>query len=236
MSISKREKTLIVMVLILAVLCVYYIFFLKPYMDDMSELTVQKETKQIQVDTSTQQKRQIEELDRKIAEKKADISSFSQDISQGLDQPPILVYLEKTVNEHAKKMMFSFERVKQVGQMTICPVNITMISSYDGLKKVLSAFSEGKYVIRVTELSAMHSSQYSNQEQPVVYDPATDEEAAANVMTQPEPQSPTIDIGIDNPIEVTLSIEVFSIAGEIPADKTYEFDSGDLQYGGDIFY
>ena len=235
MSISKREKTLIIIVLALAVVCVYYIFFLKPYMDQIGDLNIERTTKSIEVGSGEQTSGQIATLENQIAVLKDDIGAYSENIAQGFDQPPVLVYLEETVDKSAKKMMFAFGRIKQVGQMNICPVTVTMVSSYEGLKEILDELASETMVIRVTSLDVMRSEGAEDPaDEDEVYDPSADPAETGGSDTQYQTLNDSL--GVDDPLDVTLTLEIYSLGGEIPADTVYTFDEDNHMYGGDIFY
>lgn len=188
MNISKRERTLITIVLILAVIAAYYVFFLKPYIDDFGELSSQRTTKSVDLETKTMQQAQVDKLDEQIAGLTEEIESTIANIPQGFDQPPMLVYLEETVNTHAQKIAFTFKHPEMDGQMTITPVTISMYSSYDGLKAILQEFSSGKYVIRVTGMRAgIVVDSFDRPEVPAVQDDDT-AEPAQDESPQPERQ------------------------------------------------
>ncbi|MDD5018645.1 MAG: hypothetical protein PHO15_11175 [Eubacteriales bacterium] len=224
MNMTKREKTLVFFVLILAVVGAYYLLFLKPYLEDMSDILVEKANKEILVTTNDQQEQKVKLLEDDIAALETELADYSGGISQGFDHPPVLVYLEETVNEYAQKVMFYFDDVSEFGQMEVCPVTVTMSGTYEGMKSILEAFSDSEYFIKVTSLSAVCSSTIQAAQTDEVYDPSQTEEPA-----------PEIPVASDT-LDITLTLEFYSMAGDIPEDKTYEFDDVSFQYGGDIFY
>lgn len=227
MNISKREKRLIVIVLVLAVLCVYYIYFLKPYFDDMSELRAQTSSKQALLDTNEQQLNKIKQLDKEIDEKENQLKDYSVNLSQSFDQPPVLVYLEKIITENAKKTEFAFSEISKFEQLEICPITITMISTYDSLKIILEELSDDEYFFKVTSLDAIVVQAVPVEVINQVYDPDLGEYTEIITMQTPEDS---------DLIEVTLSLEYYSNSGEIPQGTTYTFDNDSYNYGGDIFF
>jgi len=230
MSISKRERMLVVFVLVLALMCAYYLFFLKPYMEEINGLEIDKSTKQLLVTTNSEQAARINQLDEQIAENEAIVDGYSVMISQGCDQPPMLVYLEETINAHAEKVMFAFADVRQYGALEVTPVTVTMVCSYEGLKDLLSALSEDEYFIKVANLHVAYS---AIVEAPEIDDTTGADDTAELDAADTQPPEVVV-IGYD--LNVTMELEVYNLAGEIPADTVYTFDDDFKEYGGDIFF
>ncbi len=227
MNISKREKRLIIIVLILAILCVYYIYFLKPYFDDMRDLASAKSSKEALVLANEQQLSRIALLDSQIEEKEKEIEDYSVSLSQGFDQPPILVYLEKVITQNAQKVMFEFGDVTTYEQLEICPITVTMKSTYNELKAILDELSNDEYFIKVTSLNAIITDAVPVEVVSKVYDEVLGE--YTEIITTQIP-------GGANMLDVTLSLEFYNNAGDIPPDTDYEFDDSSIGYGGDIFF
>lgn len=231
MKVSKREKSLLLVVLLLAIVCAYYLLFLKPYLSEMSELTIQKANSETRVQTYTQLKNNVDIINEQIEEKKLEIVEYSDDILIGIDQPPILVYLEKAVGRYAQKNMFIFGPPEYSGQMSSSPVQVTMLTTYDGLKGFIEEITNSEYIINVSNIQAVVAS----TSQP---DSLTEEEVGDTSDNEPEKVNtgvPAID-NTDNLLEVTLELNVYSMYGEAPSDKVYPFDNKSYNYGGDIFY
>ena len=167
MKVSKRERTLLVIVLMLALVSAYYLLFLKPYLSEMSELNIELANSETQAQTYAQLKVNIDNIDAQIEQKRSEIDEFSHEIDAGFDQPPVLVYLEDTVGKHGQKNMFNFGLSEQVGQMIISPVTITMVTTYDGLKGFISDVTEGEYIIKITSIEAMVSAPMENTNEQV---------------------------------------------------------------------
>lgn len=222
MNMTKREKTLVAVVLVLAIFFAYFMFFLKPYLAEMDDLTAQKDNKELLVTTNNQKQIQVNNLDNEIAETEKLIEGYSIGISQGGNQPTMLVFLEDTINSYAQKVMFYFDTVKPVGQLESCPVTITMVATYSGLKNILEAFSDSEYYVKVTSLQTTSAStvQTTQTTEYEVFDPTG---------------TPAVTVSAKNSLDITLTLEFYNLSGEIPANTVYPFDDTH-QYGGDIFY
>ena len=235
MSMSKRERTLVTVVLILALVCAYYLFFLKPHIEEMNTLLMDQSSKEMLVLTYDEQAARLNQIDAEIAENEALATSYSDTISQGFDQPPMLVYLEETVNAHAEKVMFAFKDQKAYGQLEVTPVTATMICSYDGLKSLLSALAEEEYFIKVTNMNVNYSPIYEEADtDDGTVDGTVDGTIDGTVDgTNDEAETQLTVIGYN--LNVTMELEIYNLAGDIPPDTEYTFDDDFQQFGGDIF-
>ncbi len=222
MNMTKRERVLVFLVLVLAVVCLYYIFFLKPHMDQMRSLNDDISSKEMVVSTKQQQLQIINALDKSIAENEEKLSTESTHITVGMDQPAILVYLNETVSQHAQKVSFTFSEGQQAGQLIVYPVGITMVSDYEGIKNTLAALSDGTYLIKVVSLNIAAET----KQEPAAETPQDEDDQP------PSPPLPTSPVITD--LNVTLMIEFYSQPGELPDAASHEFAEG-YQYGGDIF-
>ena len=256
MKVSKREKTLLFIVLLLALVGAYYLLFLKPYLAEIGELNGQLANSKAQVSTYAQIKVNVDNVDEEIAKKQAEIEEFSGYISTGFDQPPVLVYLEDTVGKHGQKNMFVFGIPEKVGQLIISPVTITMVTTYDGLKGFITDVTGGEYIISVTSIEAMVTSaieedvaappgdQTDLTTGDVVETPGDQTDLTAGdviVPVTPVPSGEKSEGAImvensDTLINVSIQLEIYSMSGVVPEDKEYIFGNGSYNYGGDIFY
>ncbi len=219
MTMTKREKTLVLILLVLIVICAYWLLFLNPYIEDMKTLKTKTEEKQTELYNKSQQQLKNDELIKSLSGKEQQVADLSAGIAHGYDQPAILVYLEKTVKEHADKQTFAFGETRQTGLMIACPVTVTMQSSYDGLKSVLSELADGEFFVKVIGVGA----QQGAEEDVTTTETAEDGEAVSSTTTKPSDK-----------LNISLNLEFYCMVGDIPADTAYQFDSGH-EFGGDVF-
>lgn len=221
MTMTKREKVLVSIVLVMAIVCFYFLFYLKPNMDELRLLSSDIADKEALASSVMQQKQIIASIDKAIEENEARIESMSGGITTGFDQPDVLVYLEKTVNEYATKTTFAFDTISQTGQLYVCPIKISMVGSFDGFKKLMAAFNDSPYFIKVVAVEITTPDRTAT--------PDTEE---SETLVISAPSSP---VAKNGEINVTLNIELYSRPGQLEEGKTYKFAEG-YQYGGDIFY
>jgi cell division protein FtsB len=226
MSMTKREKILIAVVLILAVICVYYLYILKPSLDQLGKLNADNANKGLSVSTGEQIQAMVESIEEKIADDESRIAQYSDTVLSKFDQPAAIVYLYDTISQYGRKIMFSFEEIKDVQLIKVNRVTVTLNATYDGLKKLVKALSEGEYYVKVTGVEASVITPDSDAGVQPSGETGLAEEPAA---VPPSPSLP------NNTLSITMTLEFYNFDGEIPPDKQYTFSDG-ASYGGDIFY
>lgn len=233
MNISKREKILIFAVVLLALIGGYYLYYLKPCLDEIQTLNADIADKQLQLSASVQEQSQLDQLEAKIADADEQLALFGGSIAQTFDQPPVLVYISETVSTRAQKGAIYFEQPIQIGQIERCAITVTMTVTYAGLKTVLNAFSDAPYLIRVTQLYAEIATSDAMTDTAMNVAGTTGTDSTTGTLTGTEPPQPTPPV--NEVLEVKLVLDFYSLSGEIPEGTTYTFDTTS-QYGGDIFY
>jgi hypothetical protein len=223
MSMTKREKILIVIVLILAVFFVYYMYLLKPRLDESEALKLDIENKKQLIATNEQMQKNVHEIDERNSLYEGRLSQYGGSILEDFDQPSALVYLSDIVSKHAKKLTIAFERVNETNHVRINKAMLTMNSTYDGLKSVLKSLDEGSYFLKVTGLTI-------TQERPEEVLAEETADAEGKTSTPEETSAPA-----ENSLNVTMTLELYNFGADLPPDKQYPFTEG-KSYGGDIFY
>lgn len=238
MSISKRERILLIIVALFALFGAYYLLYLKPCTDEIKELNSNIETKELQVYANEQQKNSAERLQEDIDGMDEQLAQYGDSAAYSFDQPPILVFLSKTIDDNACKNLIGFNRTEQIGMVQRYEIKIVMTGTYASFKQVLSALEKAPYMMRISGLMIDTDVQAT----PVGTDTQTDTDESAEadtdngtapeaVTTAPE----TVNLSSNKQIMVTMSLDYYCLPGEIPADTVYTFDTV-RQYGGDIFY
>lgn len=219
MKMTKRERFLVIVLLILVVVLAYWMLLLNPHINAMDELAGKKTDTQTQLFDMSLKQVQYEELQKQIADKDKQIGDFGKSIPEGYDQPAVIVYLKETIGKNATKQVFAFTETEQIGQMLACPVSVTMQCTYDGLKKVLSDLGSGDYYVNVVGLNA-----HAGEDETVTTTRTNEDGEEVSVAT----------VVPSDKIDVVLMLVFYCLAGDVPADTAYSFDSG-YQFGGDIF-
>lgn len=224
MKLSKREKVLIIMVLIIMSALAYIFLFLTPHLDEIKEIDSQNITNEGIIQTNKVLKQRVIEITEQLAEDKKLLAEFGEGIKSTFDQPPVLVYLYETIkSRQCDKLMIYFVGSGVLGQVKYFTVTVTMKGKYDDLKNVLKDFSESDYFIKVINLSAELKVKESNE------DETTDDPSFTDNFSEPE-------VVMDDRLDISMDLEFYYIGDEIPPDTIYDFLDGAIQYGGDIFH
>ncbi|MGE5496201.1 MAG: hypothetical protein ACM3S4_12965 [Burkholderiales bacterium] len=223
MSMTKREKILIVIVLILAVFFVYYMYLLKPRLDESEALKLDIENKKQLIATNEMMQQNVNEIDKRNSLFEGRLSQYGGSILEGFDQPSVLVYLADIVSDYADKLTIAFERVNETSHVSINKAMLSMNATYDGLKSVLKSLDEGSYFLKVTGLTV-------TQERPEEILAGEIAGAEGETSTPEETSEPA-----ENSLNVTMTLEFYNFGADLPPDKQYPFTEG-RSYGGDIFY
>jgi hypothetical protein len=224
---TKREKILISVVLILAVLCVFFIYFLQPCLNEINNIKTDMVTKGIDVSNKQQMESRLVDLDKQISEGENKIISYGSGITTGFDQPSILVYLKETITKYGEKIMYTFTDISPLGQLQVCPVTINMTGTYSGIKSILSELGAGKYLVKVTGLEAYYHVFQTE-------DAGTEQDTSGKKAASPTP-APSADTP-KNILDIILHLEFYNYPGDVPPDTSYPFAPDSMQYGGDIFF
>ncbi|HEX3073123.1 MAG TPA: hypothetical protein VHP30_05880 [Ignavibacteriales bacterium] len=217
---------MIIIVLILAVFVVYYMFFLKPNIEELTALNNANDGKRISVSTNEQIQQNIGLIEDKIAEDKQLIAKFGDTVLSQFDQPDALVYLYNVISKYGQKITFNFQEATDTGNIKVNVVTVTLNAKYDGLKSIVKSLNEGDYYVKVTGINATSDIP--------IDEPAVQTVEGASEAVQPisAPTAPPVQ---DDILNVTMTLEFYNFGGEIPPDKEYPF-SGGASYGGDIFF
>lgn len=221
MKMTKREKSLILIVPVLAILCVYIIYFLQPNLDEINTLQSDLNVKGIDVSNNDQLVNTITSLDNQIEEGNAQLLSYGNGIISGFDQPSIFMYIKESIGDNATKISTNFTDISPLGQLQVCYATVTMIGTYEGLKNILYALDNGKYLVKVSGL-AMERPASETTSEPSEQDSAT-----------PTPVPSALDMRL---LSIALYIEFYNYPGDVSPDTVYPFVPDSGKYGGDIFY
>ncbi len=238
MSISKRERMLLIIVALLALFGAYYLLYLKPCMDEIKELNSDIETKELQVFANEQQKNNAEKLQQEIDSMDEQLAQYGDSAAYSFDQPPVLVYLSKTVSDHAVKNSIEFKRTEQTGMIERYQINIEMMGTYDEFKKVLKALEKAPYMIRISGL--MIETPLLDISIQTTAGDGTDTNAGNDTGKDTPTDTGTdvqeaMNFSLKKQIVATMMLDYYCLPGIIPSDTVYTFDTA-RQYGGDIFY
>lgn len=243
MTMTKREKTLVSMLIVLIIICAYWLLFLSPHMKAMAAVKAETAEAETELQNKTEQKIKSDQLLKDLNNKKSQVGELCMGIAQGYDQPAILVYLKKTIEENAVKQTFTFGAKRQIGQMFACPVAVMMQSDYAGLKAVLKVLSGGEYFVKIIGLNVQINNEAAATENATDIEDSTDIEGSNDIEDATPAENDTeVDETLSTSstqerseeLNVTLNLEFYCTAENVPADTVYTFDSG-YQFDSNIF-
>jgi hypothetical protein len=245
MKLSKREKILLILVLIIGSVVGYYFLFYQPYSKEMETLTSQITSDQNTINTNNILKKNIEKVIQDISDDEAKMAEFSESINSAFDQPDVLVYLFNVMENYgySYKIQINFNDPGNLGQVKLFKISVTMIGSYDEMIRVLNEFASGEHFIKVTaltvairELSSGGSAPESGDSAPESGDstPESGDSAPESGGSAPESVGSSLNLP-PGTLNINMELEIYYIGDEIPPDKTYPFTGGAVQYGGDMF-
>jgi len=232
MSLSKRERVLLIVVALLAVAALYIMFYFKPFIETYNETQDEIDTLLIEQNTLNQQNAQTENLLTQVNSLDAQLAQYGDGVTHAFDQPAVLVYLSDTVNQYAQKNTITFEYAAQTGTVEQYSIRVTLITTYDGLKQLLAALDDAPYMMRISAMSAFIYEPLTT----VAADDALDTTDTTNDPTgATPPQGGSLAAPDPELISVDLQLNFYCLSNPLPEDADYTFDTP-RQYGGDIFY
>lgn len=214
MRLSKREKVLLILLLVIGGSLAYIFLFYVPCNNEINDLNSQIRSNQTIISTNMILKRQVDQLVQDISENEKKIAEFGNEIKSTFDQPPVLVYLYNTMSKYGTKLQINFNDSGTIGQINNFNMSVTMNGKYDGLRGMLKELSESDYFIKVTSMTVTTQELTENGGKKKAKKSAKAEEKTLNI---------------------NMELEFYYIGEEIPPDKVYDFASGAVQYGGNIF-
>lgn len=229
MKLSKREKILLIVVTIILCAVAYFFLYFQPTMDEINTLNSQNINDQSTINSNLLLKSRLDAAIQGISESEAMLAEFSDKITSAFDQPDVLVYLYRTMNDYGTKIMISFNGSGDLGHIKYCNIQVSMNCTYEGLKGILKEFVNSEYIIKVTQLTALNAPELGGTDT-ASGEGETDDGSFADNFETPITETD------DNLLSIGMTIEIYNTGDEIPPDRPYDFTDGAVQYGGDIFH
>ena len=154
MKLSKRERTLLIVVGVLALFAAYYFYFLSPFMADLAKIKTETEQKQAEVNQLSMQNQQITVLEKEsanLAEKNKDIL---QKIPMGFSQPELLQFIYQLILEHGEKTEFTFDIPEDLVKIDSVKATLNFNTDYADLKQILASLKTCRFNNRIVTMEA----------------------------------------------------------------------------------
>jgi len=260
MKLSKREKILIAIVVVLGLGAAYYFYFLTPFLAGMAEIKKDTDAVKVEVDALNIQKSQLKVLDDQITKLQSENKILLSRLPVGFDQPELIAFLDGLFKDKAVKAAYTFDMPVDFQKIDSLRATLDFKTDYANLKEILNTLNASMFNNRVLSLTATlqapePAADTAVTEEADTTDVSGTDEADTDVIGTQEADTPlneTERTATQQPategtageetlktdsyiIHVLLIAEFYNSKGEIPADKTYGFDTG-LKGKADLFY
>ena len=153
MKISKREKTLLIFVIFLALGALYYFYFLSPFMKEMKDIAAKTTEKETQLQVLNIQNSQLKILDEQIAELQTQNADILKTIPTGYNQPELLVFLYQLIQQNGQKTSYNFEETVDLVKLDNSKATLHFYTNYEKLKAVLKQLKECRFNNRIITMA-----------------------------------------------------------------------------------
>jgi Tfp pilus assembly protein PilO len=233
MNISKREKTLLIIVFVLALIGGYYMFYLKPCIEDIRSTNTEIETLEMQKSASEQQNAQAENLQAQVNEMGAQLTLYGDSVTHTFDQPAVLSYLSSKLGQYAVVAGIQFDRATTTDIIEQYEITVAMVTTYDQLKQALDTLEESPYLIRISQLTIASAASDTSAEEDTAAEGTEVTATTTEGTIAPDTAAPSAaDLKL---LAISMKLDFYCLSEPIPEDEIYSFDTP-RQYGGDIFY
>jgi septal ring factor EnvC (AmiA/AmiB activator) len=215
MKLSRREKILLILVVVLALGAVYYFYFLTPFTKEMTQIQSDIAQKQTEFSTLNMQNGQLKLLDKQIDDLKTQNKELLDKIPTGFDQADLLNFIYDLTKSKSDKTSYIFEQPVDYVKIDCQKATLTFNTNYGNLKEILNTLKTCRFNNRIVLMVATTKEQEAAK-------PSDNEGDGKS-----EDGEETADTG--NPaytLNVVLTVEFYNIKGDIPADKKYDFGNG----------
>ena len=153
-KLSKRETTLLVLLLIALCGALYYNFITKPYFAKRVDIVVKTSEVRASINDSKAKFASILMLDKNIKDIQDKMGQKFSKVLDSIDRPAIIVMLGKTLRPQATNITLGFPSSYQdLKSNYITTVETTFQCTQDGFRQILSNLATAAYINRVVTAS-----------------------------------------------------------------------------------
>ena len=167
MKINKKEGILIVVVLFVITFAAYYVYFLMPTLDEISNSRAAIEQKDIQIQSMQAQIGQIPSLNQQIVDIKQQIAANNENIPRGVNEALQLVEIANVFNKASisdkdkpnhKTLVVVFNNSPDgYGNYQKNRVDINFSTDYENLKQILDDFDNLSMENQIVKIDVMNT-------------------------------------------------------------------------------
>lgn len=143
MRLSKRELSLLVLMLILAVGALYYTQFYTPMNKQLTDLASRSQNLSIQITDVKSKINNISDIESKINELDHEFNSLKEKFLDGWDEPVLMVYLEDLIGDSAVKSQVDFDRNAPDELYNSGTIKLSLNTNYHSFKSIISKLENG---------------------------------------------------------------------------------------------
>ena len=158
MKISKRETILIVVIIFAITGAAYYIYYWVPTMDEIEQINMSIEQKQIKIVSMNNAIDQIDTLKEEIKALEELINQQTEDIPEGVSHAHQLVSITNIMNGRGNDISIFFNQSTEAYenyQKNVANVNFS--TSYEKLLDILARFKELDMTNQIVKLDVSYS-------------------------------------------------------------------------------
>ena len=149
-KLSKREKTLLIILLIALCGALYYNFVLKTYLAKNEEINIKINDTRTALNDSKLKAASILLVDQKMKLINDEMASKFEKVLDSIDRPAIIVMMDKVLLPQATNISFGFSPAYQeLKSNYITTVEVSFQCTQDGFFQILSKLRTAEYVNRV---------------------------------------------------------------------------------------
>lgn len=158
MTLTRRERILIIFGLVLISAVVYVFYFLIPFFNGTGDAMRKISEAQAQIALLNSKVKMSGDLKSEIATLQEQLKGSDASMPEGIDHARILLYLKEVTDSRAADVSVAMpEEPALSGSFQTQAVNLDFRSDYTGFEKIVAALKENKLYNRVTFLNAEYT-------------------------------------------------------------------------------
>ena len=214
MTLTKREKFLIVFGLIVVTVAVYVMYFLMPYLQNTSDAKQRLTSAQSRLNVLNMQASKIGSMKDSIAELESNLKEKGATVATGIDHAKILLYLENLVKGRAKGISIQAPAdQEQAGKFQTQHIAIDFHTSWKEYVAIMDDLKNNELYNQVAYIQAEYRKPES-QQAPVTTSPESTTPADATATPAPAALP-------DNQV-IYVHLELVFYAFELPEGQQLE--------------
>jgi hypothetical protein len=187
MTLTKREKILIVVGLIVVILAMYFVYFWIPYTKNKTDANAKLTANITELNSLNLKSASTAKLEKQIEQLKNQIKTDWSSVPTDIDDARILLYLKKLTNSRAVSVNISVtDDVKAEGPFLLQTFKVDFSTTYSNLLAILGDLKKNELYNRVSYLQTNYqpsSLAETDQPQATSAHPAPAATANPNVIT-----------------------------------------------------